>query len=151
MKNEPSAPSTVRIKRADENVSYPKYKSTSAAAADVYSQETKTLASLERHTFSTGLSFQIPHGHELQVRPRSGLAANHGISVLNAPGTLDADYRGELKIILINLSKESYTITKGDRIAQILLSSYVHMTFEEVDELEETERGEGGFGSTGYA
>ncbi len=151
MEKEAFAPKKVLLKRANSASSVPIYKSTSAAAADICSQETKTLDSLERHTFSTGLFFQIPHGHELQVRPRSGLAANHGITVLNTPGTLDSDYRGELKVILINLSHEPYTITKGDRIAQILLSSYVHMDFEEVDYLEESERGEGGFGSTGYS
>ena len=98
---------------------------------------------------ATGLALAIPHGYEIQVRPRSGLALKHGISVPNAPGTIDSDYRGELKIILINHGQESFAIRRGDRIAQLVLAPVTRGTWLEVDDLGETARGEGGFGSTG--
>ncbi len=97
----------------------------------------------------TGVSMALPAGMEAQVRPRSGLAAKHGITVLNSPGTVDADYRGEFKVILINHSKESFIVTRGMRIAQVVFAKYEQVSFEEVESLDETERGVGGFGSTG--
>jgi dUTP pyrophosphatase len=114
-----------------------------------YSGETKVLKPLERGLFSTGLFIQLPQGYEAQVRPRSGLALKKGITVLNTPGTIDADYRGEIGVILINLSNENVTIEKGDRIAQLVISEYVRPKFISVEKLNETERGEGGFGHTG--
>ena len=104
---------------------------------------------LERVIVPTGLFLEIPVGYEVQVRPRSGLAAKHGITVLNSPGTIDADYRGELKVILVNLSNEAFSIEPGERIAQIVLARHEVIEWEQTDELSESERGAGGFGSTG--
>jgi dUTP pyrophosphatase len=104
---------------------------------------------MERALFGTGLYMEIVLGYEGQVRPRSGLAIKHGITVLNAPGTVDADYRGEIGVILINLSNEPYTIKPGDRVAQMVFAKYERVSLHEVDELSDTERGEGGFGHTG--
>jgi dUTP pyrophosphatase len=97
----------------------------------------------------TGLSFAIPEGYEIQVRPRSGLAAKNGVTVLNTPGTIDSDYRGEVKVILINHGKDAFTVNNGDRIAQLIVAPVTQGIFEKTDELDSTERGEGGFGSTG--
>lgn len=108
-----------------------------------------TIASLDRVLIKTGLFMALPSGYEAQVRPRSGLAYKKGITVLNAPGTIDADYRGEIGVILVNLSKEDFTIENGDRIAQMVISKYERVHFKEVTTLSETERGSGGFGSTG--
>ena len=108
-----------------------------------------TLGSLERVLIPTGLFFEIPEGFEVQIRPRSGLAIKHGISVLNSPGTIDADYRGEVKVILINMSSESYIINNGDRICQLVLNKYERFDWECVEVLSETVRGTGGFGHTG--
>jgi len=108
-----------------------------------------TLAPLERKIIPTGLSIALPKGHEAQVRPRSGLAAKHGITVLNAPGTIDADYRGDIGVILINLSQEDFTIAPQDRIAQLVVAEYSQVQWQPVDQLPDTERGSGGFGSTG--
>jgi dUTP pyrophosphatase len=116
---------------------------------DVVAAEDVDLAPAQRHAVATGLALAIPHGYEIQVRPRSGLALKHGISVPNAPGTIDSDYRGELKIILINHGQESFAIRRGDRIAQLVLAPVTRGTWLEVDDLGETARGEGGFGSTG--
>ena len=107
------------------------------------------LGPLERAMVPTGLYIALPDGTEAQVRPRSGLAAKHGISVLNAPGTVDADYRGEVKVILVNLSNDPFTVNPGERIAQLVVARYEKVEWDEVDVLDETERGEGGFGSTG--
>lgn len=104
---------------------------------------------MQRVIVPTGLYFEIPAGYEIQVRPRSGLAAKHGITVLNSPGTIDADYRGELKVILVNLSSEPFVIENGERIAQIVLAAHAHIEWEEASALSDSERGEGGFGSTG--
>ncbi len=104
---------------------------------------------LERALIPTGLSVEIPAGHEIQIRPRSGLAIKKGITVINAPGTVDADYRGEIKVGLVNLSNEDFTIEKGERIAQMVLAAHEKIEWEEVEELGETGRGDGGFGSTG--
>lgn len=103
----------------------------------------------ETKIIPTGIAIALPAGCEAQIRPRSGLAAKHSITVLNSPGTIDADYRGEVKAILINHSKEDFTITRGMRIAQMVIAKYEHVKFDEVQSLEETERGTGGFGSTG--
>ena len=108
-----------------------------------------TLGPLERTMVPTGLFIALPDGTEAQVRPRSGLAAKFGISVLNSPGTIDADYRGEIKVILVNLSNEPFVINPGERIAQMVVAKYEKVEWDEVEVLDETERGEGGFGSTG--
>jgi dUTP pyrophosphatase len=107
------------------------------------------LRPLERKIIPTGLYIQLSDGYEAQVRPRSGLAINKGITVLNSPGTIDADYRGEIKIILINLSQEDFVVNNGERIAQMVISSYKQVEWEEVDILDKSDRGEGGFGHTG--
>jgi dUTP pyrophosphatase len=107
------------------------------------------LSPLSRALVPTGLYMALPHGTEAQIRPRSGLAMKHGITVLNAPGTIDADYRGEVKVLLVNLSDSPYTLCPGDRIAQLVVAKYERITWQEVTELETTERGTGGFGSTG--
>ena len=129
----------------------PEYKTTGAAGADVcaYLDESIVLKVGERKIIPTGLFFEIPEGYEIQVRPRSGLAAKNGVTVLNTPGTIDSDYRGELKIILINLGNEDFTINNKDRIAQIIVSPVTQATFSIADTLSDTERGKGGFGSTG--
>jgi len=104
---------------------------------------------LERVLVPTGIYIALPDGYEAQIRPRSGLAAKHGITVLNTPGTIDADYRGEIKVILVNLSKDPFTIEDGERICQMIVTQYKQVSWKEVDALDETERGEGGFGHTG--
>ena len=111
--------------------------------------EAVLLEPLQRAMIPTGIYLALPEGTEAQVRPRSGLAAKFGISVLNAPGTIDADYRGEVKVILVNLSNEPFTINPGERIAQLVLARYERIEWDEVETLDETCRGEGGFGSTG--
>ena len=136
------------------NNQLPKYETSSAAGMDLKAniEESITLNSLDRVLVPTGLHIALPPGTEAQVRPRSGLAAKHGISVLNAPGTIDADYRGEVKVILVNLSNESFVINPGERIAQLVIAKYEQLTWDPVDSIDdlgETERGQGGFGSTG--
>lgn len=108
-----------------------------------------TLAPLERAMVPTGLYIALPEGTEAQIRPRSGLAAKHGVTVLNTPGTIDADYRGEIKVILVNLSSTEFIINPGERIAQMVVARYEHVEWDSVELLDETERGAGGFGSTG--
>jgi dUTP pyrophosphatase len=129
----------------------PKYQTEHAAAVDVYANidEPVTLEPFERKLFPTGLFFALPPGYEAQIRPRSGLALKHGISIVNAPATIDADYRGELGVILVNLSNDSFTVNDGERIAQMVVARHETIAWEEVEVLEETERGEGGFGHTG--
>lgn len=129
----------------------PKYATGMSAGVDLRANidEPLTLAPLERALVPTGLSIQIPEGTEAQVRPRSGLAAKHGITVLNAPGTIDADYRGEVKVILVNLSNVPFTIEPGERIAQLVLARYEKIEWEQTASLDGSQRGEGGFGSTG--
>lgn len=107
------------------------------------------LRPLERKLIPTGLYIQLPDGYEAQIRPRSGLAINKGVTVLNSPGTIDADYRGEIKIILINLSQEDFCVNPGERIAQMIISSYKQISWEEVVQLDDSDRGAGGFGHTG--
>jgi dUTP pyrophosphatase len=111
--------------------------------------EAVTLAPGERALITTGLRLEIPPGYEGQVRPRSGLAIRHGITMLNTPGTIDSDYRGLLQVVVINLGQEPFTIHRGDRLAQLIIAPVTQVTVETVDDLAETERGEGGFGSTG--
>ncbi len=129
----------------------PCYETSGAAGMDVRAaiKEPVTLQPLERALIPTGLFVELPVGYEMQVRPRSGLAAKHGITVLNAPGTIDADYRGEIKVILINLSNTSFEILPGERIAQLVVSRCEQVGWEPVEVLSETVRGTGGFGSTG--
>ena len=129
----------------------PRYESPLAAGMDLRTSITEpvTLQPLQRHLFSTGLFIELPEGYEAQVRPRSGLALKHGITVLNTPGTIDADYRGEVGVILVNLSSEPFTIEPGERIAQMVVARHERVEWEEVAELSETDRGAGGWGSTG--
>lgn len=135
----------------DSPYALPAYETLSAAGMDVRANisEPVTLGSLERRLIPTGLRIQLPQGYECQIRPRSGMALKHGISLVNTPGTIDADYRGDIGIIVINLSNEPYTITPGERIAQMVIKEYVHAEWESVTVLDETERGAGGFGHTG--
>ena len=141
----------VQIKRLPNGAGLPlpAYATSGAAGMDIVSAEQVTIAPGARLAVATGLAVAIPEGFELQVRPRSGLALKHGISVPNTPGTIDSDYRGELKVILINLGDEPFAIARGDRIAQLVLAPVVQAAWDEVDELDATDRGEGGFGSTG--
>lgn len=129
----------------------PEYQTAQAVGLDVRANisEEMTIAPLERIMVPTGLYFQIPEGYEIQVRPRSGLAAKHGITVINTPGTIDPDYRGELKVLLVNLSNEPFALQPGERVAQLVFARYERLAWEEAVELEATERGAGGFGSTG--
>lgn len=141
----------VPIKRLPhfEGLELPAYATDGAAGMDVVAAEDALLPPGGRHAVATGLALAVPDGFELQVRPRSGLALKHGISLPNTPGTIDSDYRGELKIILINLGDRPFEVRRGDRIAQLVLAPVVRATWLKVDELDETQRGEGGFGSTG--
>ncbi|NLN33711.1 MAG: dUTP diphosphatase [Flavobacteriaceae bacterium] len=129
----------------------PEYKTGLSAGMDLCANlnEPLVLKSLERKLVPTGLFIELPAGYEAQVRPRSGLALKHGISVLNSPGTIDADYRGEIGVILVNLSNEEFTVNKGERIAQLVIAKHETAEWVEVETLGETQRGEGGFGSTG--
>lgn len=129
----------------------PRYESAQAAGMDLRTSITEavTLQPLERKLFPTGLFMELPAGYEAQVRPRSGLAMKHGITVLNTPGTIDADYRGEVGVILVNLSNEAFTIEPGERIAQLVIARHEQPEVVEVKELSETERGAGGFGHSG--
>ena len=141
----------VRVKRLPHGngLDLPAYATAGAAGMDVVSAEDVTIAPGARHAVATGLAMAIPPGFEVQVRPRSGLALNHGITVPNTPGTIDSDYRGELKVILINHGAEAFEIRRGDRVAQLVLAPVTRAVWLAVDELDETARGEGGFGSTG--
>jgi dUTP pyrophosphatase len=132
-----------------EGLELPRYATEGAAGMDVLSAEGLTLAPGARHAVATGLAVAIPPGYEIQVRPRSGLALKHGIGVPNTPGTIDSDYRGELKVILINHGAEPFAIHRGDRIAQLVLAPVTLAEWSEVAELDDTARGAGGFGSTG--
>jgi len=129
----------------------PAYESNSAAGMDLRAdiKEAIVLNPLERALIPTGIYIELPHGYEAQIRPRSGLAAKHGVTVLNTPGTIDADYRGEVKVILVNLSSAAFTINDGERIAQMVVASHHRVVWKETQELSETNRGAGGFGSTG--
>ena len=144
---------TIRIQIArlphGEGLPLPNYATPGAAGMDVVAAEDLDLAPGQRHAVATGFRVAIPQGYEIQVRPRSGLAFKHGISVPNTPGTIDSDYRGELKILLINHGAEPFAIRRGDRIAQLVPAAVTLADFDEVAELDDTARGHGGFGSTG--
>lgn len=140
----------IKIVNTSDN-SLPQYETIGSAGVDLRAQlqEPVMLKPLQRALIPTGLSIELPDGYEAQIRPRSGLALKKGVTVLNSPGTIDSDYRGEIKVIMINLSNETTIINTGERIAQLIVAKYEKITFKEVDELNETERGEGGFGHTG--
>lgn len=143
---------TLKIKIINKSgFQLPEYATEASAGMDLRAcvDAPSTLKPLERAIVKTGLFIELPLGHEAQVRPRSGLAAKKGITVLNSPGTIDADYRGEIGVILVNLSNEDFTIEHGERIAQLVISKHERATWKEVEELGDTSRGAGGFGSTG--
>jgi dUTP pyrophosphatase len=146
-------PVEVLVKRLPHaaDLPLPSYATPGASGADVAAalEEDLVLEPMERHAVPTGLVVAVPPGYEVQVRPRSGLALRHGVTVANAPGTVDSDYRGELMVILVNLGKQRYTVKRGERIAQLVLAPVVQGTFSERDDLPPSERGSGGFGSTG--
>jgi dUTP pyrophosphatase len=146
-----SEPVPVAVRRLAHGagLDLPAYATAGAAGMDVVSAEDVTISPGGRHAVATGLALAIPPGFEIQVRPRSGLALKHGVTVPNAPGTIDSDYRGELKVILINHGSEPFAIRRGDRVAQLVLAPVVRASWLEVAELDETARGAGGFGSTG--
>ncbi|MCE1197409.1 MAG: dUTP diphosphatase [Marinilabiliales bacterium] len=140
----------VRIVNKSKN-NLPEYSTLHSAGMDLRADLAApvVIEPLGRALIPTGLYIQLPEGYEAQVRPRSGLAISKGVTVLNSPGTIDADYRGEIKIILVNLSAESFVVNPAERIAQMVIASYARISWEETDSLEESERGDGGFGHTG--
>ena len=141
----------IRVKRLPHGAGLPlpAYATSGAAGMDVVTAEDLVLAPGARHAVATGFAVAIPPGYEVQVRPRSGLALKHGVTCLNTPGTIDADYRGEVKVILANLGAEPFAVKRGERIAQLVPAAVTRAAFEEVAELDATDRGHGGFGSTG--
>ena len=147
-----TANTTIKVKVLDNSITLPKYETASSAGMDIraFIPEGKIeIEPQERKLIPTGLCLEIPKGYEVQIRPRSGLALKNGITVLNSPGTIDADYRGELRVILINHSAERFLITNEMRIAQMVVAQFSRVDLFEVEDLSETDRGEGGFGSTG--
>ncbi len=140
-----------RVREGFDDLPLPAYATAGAAGADLRAAVASpvTLAPGERAAIPTGVAFSIPAGHECQVRPRSGLAVRHGITLLNSPGTVDEDYRGEIQVIVINLGEKPYTIERGERIAQALFARYERVAWRETEKLETSQRGAGGFGSTG--
>lgn len=136
---------------ASKGAVIPEYKTAGAAGADLYAlvESPVTIPAGKFAMIPTGLFFEIPEGYEIQIRPRSGLAAKNGVTVLNTPGTIDSDYRGEIKIILVNLSDKDFVVNNGERIAQMVIAPVTQASFTIVDQLSDTERGTGGFGSTG--
>ena len=142
---------TVKFQRHADNVVLPDYATPGAAGMDIaaHLDTAVTLAPFARAAIATGFSMQLPSGYEAQIRPRSGLALKHGVTVANAPGTIDSDYRGEVAVILINLSQQDFTITPGMRIAQMVIAPVTHCRFEDTLQLDISDRGAGGFGSTG--
>ncbi|MBI4453800.1 dUTP diphosphatase [Candidatus Woesearchaeota archaeon] len=140
---------SVKILKVDKELPTPAYKHHGDAGMDIYSAENAVLGPGEIKKVKTGVRFAIPYGYEIQLRPRSGLAANHGISIINTPCTIDAGYRGDIDIPIINHGKEAYEIKRGERIAQAVFKKVEIAELIEVDELDETARGESGFGSTG--
>jgi dUTP pyrophosphatase len=139
----------VKLKKLYKEAIIPKYQSQFAAGFDLHSLKDYEIKPKERVLVQTGLAMEIESGYELQIRPRSGLALKHGITVLNTPGTVDSDYRGEIMVLLINHSDETFVIKQNERIAQGVIQKIIQASFVEVEELEKTQRGEGGFGSTG--
>ena len=142
---------TVKFQRHADDVVLPDYATPGAAGMDIaaHLDTAVTLAPFARTTIATGFSMQLPSGYEAQIRPRSGLALKHGVTVANAPGTIDSDYRGEVAVILINLSQQDFTITPGMRIAQMVIAPVTHCRFEDTLQLDMSDRGASGFGSTG--
>lgn len=138
----------VKIKKIKDNAIIPRYAHKGDAGVDLYSTQNYTLKPGERVLVSSGIKIAIPQGYEAQIRPKSGLAINYGISVCNTPGTVDSSYRGEVGVIVINHGKENFKIKKGKKIAQMIFNKVEEAKFEEVEELDNTTRGEGGFGST---
>lgn len=149
MQSPGNVPIPVRRLEHFEGLELPSYATDGAAGMDVLAAEDVTLAPGARHAVATGIAVAIPKGFEIQVRPRSGLALKHGITVPNTPGTIDSDYRGEVKVIVINHGSEAFEIRRGDRIAQLVVAPVTRASWLPVEELDETARGEGGFGSTG--
>lgn len=139
----------VKVLRENEEISLPEYGTPFSAGADLRASEAAVLLPGERASIPTGLRIELPEGYEAQVRPRSGLAIRHGVTILNAPGTIDSDYRGEIRVLLINHGREAFTIEPGDRIAQIVVAPVSRIFWQQAGSLEESARGEGGFGSTG--
>ena len=139
----------LKIKKLNTEALIPAYQTKEAAGFDLHSIEDVVIKPGEIKLIGTGLAFEIEYGYEVQIRPRSGLAYKHGITVLNTPGTIDSDYRGEIKVLLINHSNEAFEIKKGERIAQAVIAPVIQAEIVEVEELSDTERGSGGFGSTG--
>ena len=144
-------PVDIAVKRLEDaaDLPLPSYETGGSAGMDVRAAEQRVIAPGQRGVVGTGLAFAIPEGYEIQVRPRSGLALKKGIGIPNAPGTIDSDYRGELKVILLNHGEEDFVIERGDRIAQIVVAPVQRGILLEVADLDETQRGSGGFGSTG--
>lgn len=149
MHSQDSVPVPVKRLPHFQGLELPAYATDGAAGMDVLAAEDVLLQPGARHAVATGLAVAIPPGFEIQVRPRSGLALKHGLTVANAPGTIDSDYRGEVKVILVNLGSAPFEVRRGDRIAQLVLAPVIRASWLKVDELDETSRGEGGFGSTG--
>ena len=141
----------IYVQKTSEKTAFPSYMTPGSSGLDLRAsiEEPMTLEPFERKLISTGLKLAIPQGYEGQVRPRSGLALKHGITTLNSPGTIDSDYRGEVKVLLVNLGSAPVVINSGDRIAQLVIAPVVQAELEEVDELDDTSRGDGGFGHTG--
>jgi len=141
----------ILVKKFDKNIELPSYKTSGASGMDLiaFIKKKITISPYNKATIPTGISLVIPKNYEVQIRPRSGLAAKKGISVLNTPGTIDSDYRGEIKIILINFSKKPFIVKSGDRIAQMILCPVAKIKLKEVKNLPKTPRGKAGFGSTG--
>ena len=139
----------LKVKKLSKLAEIPQYQTEESAGFDLHSVDDVILKPFERKLIATGISFEIPKGYEIQIRPRSGLAYKHGITVLNSPGTIDSDYRGEIKILLINHSDEDFEIKVGERVAQAVIQKVYQASFEEVEDLNSTVRGVAGFGSTG--
>ena len=141
----------ILVKKFDKNIKLPTYKTSGSSGMDLMAYLKKKIVIFPNKVeiIPTGISVTIPKNYEIQIRPRSGLAAKNGITVLNTPGTIDSDYRGEIKVVLINLSKDEFTIHPKDRIAQMVFTNAIQVKFKEVQNLDQTKRGGGGFGSTG--
>lgn len=139
----------IKVKKLDHRAIIPEFQTKNSAGADICCLNSVVIPPGEYRKVPTGVAVSIPHGFEIQVRPRSGLAANSGITVLNSPGTIDSDYRGEIAVLLINHGKEIFSCKAGTRIAQLVVCRVPHFIYTEVPELDSTNRGEGGFGSTG--
>jgi dUTP pyrophosphatase len=141
----------IKIKKLENYAKIPKYMTNDSSGMDLYAciSDSIVIKPMERKLIPTGISISLPTGYEAQIRPRSGLAIKHGITILNTPGTIDADYRGEIKIILINLSNKNFIVENGDRIAQMIINKVEKAEFHLVSELDTSSRGAGGFGSTG--